>query len=278
MTGIMQMLVGQKPAVTGRILVVSPAVSGITNWNLDVNGPLNLSTAGTWTITPASSFSATIKVWGAGSQSGGQYNGGAGGAATGTLAFVGSSAYIARVGSSTGGGSGSGSGTRNGGGHSGIFITSETQANAKIMAGGGGGSGGDDGGRNAIGGAGGGATGQDASGYSNAYGKGGTQIAGGAGGTASPAGGDSGAALSGGAGGSSSGYGGGGGGSGYYGGGGGGIQASWASGGGGGGSGYVGGVTSATNYTGNGTTAGNSGDAVRSGAGDVGAAGRVYIS
>jgi hypothetical protein len=55
------------------------------------------------------------------------------------------------------------------------------------------------------------------------------------------------------------------------------MQASWAGGGGGGGSGYIGGVTSATNYQGNRTTPGNSGDANRGTAGNVQTVGRVYI-
>ncbi len=59
--------------VAGRVLVLSPAVSGVTNWNLDSNGPLSLSTAGTWTMTPASSFNVNIKVWGGGATNA-QYN------------------------------------------------------------------------------------------------------------------------------------------------------------------------------------------------------------
>ena len=259
----------------GRILVLSPAVSGVTNWNLDSNGPLTLSTAGTWTMTPASSFNIDIKVWGAGAPNG-QYNSGAGGAAVGRLAVTGSTAYVARVGSTTGGGASGSSGVR-GAGYSGVFVTSETFANAKIIAGGGGGSDVDDGGRGATGGAGGGNTGQDGAGYSNSYGKGGTQSAGGAGGTASPGTGSSGSQLTGGAGAEGGGYYGGGGGSGYYGGGGGGMQSSWAGGGGGGGSGYIGGVTSATNYQGTGTTPGNSGDGNRGTAGNNNVAGKVYI-
>ena len=132
----------------GRILVLSPSVSGITNWNLDSDGPLSLSTAGTWTMTPASSFNVNIKVWGAGATSA-QYNAGAGGAAVGILAMTGSTAYVARVGSTTGGGSTNSSATR-GAGYSGVFVTSETFANAKIIAGGGGGSDSYDGGRNAT--------------------------------------------------------------------------------------------------------------------------------
>lgn len=259
----------------GRVLVLSPAVGGVTNWNLDVNGPLSLSTAGTWTMTPASSFNVDIKVWGAGAPNG-QYNSGAGGAAVGRLAMTGSTAYVARVGATNGGGTSVDGGVP-GAGYSGVFISSITQANAKIIAGGGGGSDSDDGGRNANGGAGGGNTGQDGQGYSNSYGKGGTQSAGGAGGVASPGTGTAGGALTGGNGATGGGYCGGGGGSGYWGGGGGGQQSSWAGGGGGGGSGYIGGVTSATNYQGDRTTPGNSGDANRGTAGNNGVAGKVYI-
>ena len=259
----------------GRVLTLSPAVSGITNWNLDSDGPLTLSPAGAWTMTPASSFSVSLKVWGAGAPNG-QYNSGAGGAAVGVLAMTGSTAYVARVGSTTGGGASGSTGVA-GAGYSGVFVTSETFANAKIIAGGGGGSDVDDGGRGATGGAGGGDTGQDGAGYSNSYGKGGTQSAGGAGGVASPGTGTSGSQLTGGAGATGGGYYGGGGGSGYYGGGGGGMQSSWAGGGGGGGSGYIGGVTSATNYQGTGTTPGNSGDGNRGTAGNNNVAGKVYI-
>ena len=266
---------GSVTPTAGRVLTVSPAVGGVTSWNLDVNGPLSLSTAGTWTLTPASSFNASIKVWGAGAPNG-QYNSGAGGAAVGVLAMAGGSSYMARVGATNGGGTSVDGGVP-GAGYSGIFISSITQANAKIIAGGGGGSDSDDGGRNANGGAGGGNTGQDGQGYSNSYGKGGTQSAGGAGGVASPGTGTNGGALTGGNGATGGGYCGGGGGSGYWGGGGGGQQSSWAGGGGGGGSGYIGGVTSGTNYQGNYTTPGNSGDANRGTAGSNGQPGKVYI-
>jgi len=57
----------------GRVITLSPAVSGITNWNLDSDGPLTLSSSGTWTLTPTSSFNANIKVWCAGATSA-QYN------------------------------------------------------------------------------------------------------------------------------------------------------------------------------------------------------------
>src|SRR3990167_7857353 len=50
----------------GRIFNVSPAVSGKTTWNLDIDGPMTISTAGSWTITPHSGLSANVKLWGGG--------------------------------------------------------------------------------------------------------------------------------------------------------------------------------------------------------------------
>lgn len=266
-------------APAGRSFSISPSVSGKSTWNLDVDGPLDLSTAGTWTITPTSVFNMNIKTWGAGGSSSSLYSGGAGGSSVGVLATVASTSYIIRVGAVNGGGTVTGSAAR-GGGYSGVFITSETHGNARIIAGAGGGADFDDGGRGAAGGAGGGSSGQNGFGYTgvDTLGKGGTQSAGGAGGggtyTGSP-----GSALTGGNGSATpgSGYAGGSGGSGYYGGGGGGMQSAWAGGGGGGGSGYIGGVTTATTYTGSGTTPGNSGDANRGTAGNVGVAGKVYL-
>lgn len=255
---------------------ISPAVGGVTYWSFAIHGPLNLSTAGTWTLTMYKTKSATVKLWG-GSPSSWYYSAGAGGAASGTLSMVAGSTYIVRVGSTTGGGTVNGDSRSRGGGYSGIFVTSETQANAKIIAGGGGGSGYDDGGRGATGSAGGGDTTVRAAGYGSTPGYGASQSAGGAGGTGTYNGG-AGSALTGGTGGGLGSYTGGGGGSGYYGGGGGGLQSAWASGGGAGGTGYIGGVTGGTNYTGSGTTPGNSGDAVRGTAGSPGNDGRVYIT
>lgn len=49
---------------------ISPAVSGKSTWDLDVDGPLTLSAAGTWTITPLSAITVQGKMWGAGGGSG----------------------------------------------------------------------------------------------------------------------------------------------------------------------------------------------------------------
>lgn len=116
-----------------------------------------------------------------------------------------------------------------GGGYTGLFINSVTQANAILIAGGGGGSTGDPG----YGGSGGGIEGASGSNQfdSGRFGKGGTQSAGGASGTTGIAG-ESGSSLKGGNGGGR----GGGGGGGYFGGGGG---ANTGPGSGGGGSGYL---------------------------------------
>ena len=257
-------------------LYITPAVGGVNYWSFAANGPLNLGTAGVYTITMYKTKSATVKLWG-GSPSSWYYSAGAGGAASGTLSMVSGSTYIVRVGASTGGGGVNGDARSKGGGYSGIFITSETQANAKIIAGGGGGSGYDDGGRGATGGAGGGDTTARAGGYGSTPGYGASQSAGGAGGTGTYSG-SAGSALTGGNGAGLGSYTGGGGGSGYFGGGGGGLQSAWAGGGGAGGTGYIGGVTGGTNYTGSGTTPGNSGDAVRGTAGSPGNDGRVYIT
>ena len=254
-----------------RRFTISPAVSGKTSWDLGADGPLELSTAGTWTITPASSYSIDIKMWGAGGSTA-LYTGGAGGSSVGQLLVTSPTSYIIRVGAVNGGGTAGGVGGR-GGGYSGMFNTSETFANSLIIAGGGGQ---DDGGRGATGGAGGGTTGQSSSGFSGTTATGGTQSAGGTGGGGTAVG-SNGSQLTGGNGGAASGFSGGGGGGGYYGGGGGGLQSAWASSGGAGGSGYIGGATAATTYIGSGTTPGNNSDIHRGTAGNVGTAGKVYL-
>ena len=53
-------------SLTPRSFNISPAYSGYSTWNLNVDGPLSFSTAGTWTITPTVNFTATVKAWGAG--------------------------------------------------------------------------------------------------------------------------------------------------------------------------------------------------------------------
>jgi Fibronectin type III domain/Glycine rich protein len=253
---------------------ITPAVGGVTNWVFAVNGSLSISTAGEYTILWGANSSKVVKMWGGGGRpnSGGSTGwgaGGAGGAAVGTVAFTQGTTYILRVGGAGANGTapanayGAGNsggvfsvGTAgSGGGYTGLFSGSVSQANAVLMAGGGGGgasSRGDGlGGRSGY--AGGGTTG--ASGGDFVAGSG-TQSAGGsAAGSGSPT---SGSALQGGNGSN----GGAGGGGGYFGGGGGGSQGDGGY-GGGGGSGYFkpSDVTSATLYTGSGTVTGNNSDA-----------------
>jgi hypothetical protein len=159
-------------------------------------------------------------------------SGGEGGTASGIVTFFAGETYRVVRGSaannstagSPGGGSGNGSG--GGGGYSGIFRTSQTQANSILIAGGGGGGANDP----EVGGVGGGLVG----GNGQAGNKGGTQSAGGLGDNhAGDRPGSNGSALQGGSGAA-------GGGGGYFGGGGGGGYPGccddWA---GGGGSGYL---------------------------------------
>ena len=137
--------------------------------------------------------------------------------------------------------------TYHSGGYTGIFETSVSAPNARLMAGGGGLGGYNDGGTQGGGGGGGGTNGADGGGgpsYSGpANGEGGTPTAGGEGGPSPHTNGSDGSSLTGGQGGARGGSGaaGGAGGSGWYGGGGGGGQISINTdgGGGGGGSSYI---------------------------------------
>jgi hypothetical protein len=143
-----------------------------------------------------------------------------------------------------------------GGGYTGIFLTSVSQANALAIAGGGGGGGSSRLGNGNVGGAGGGTTGVNGSAYWDEFegNKGSQSAGGGAPYDPSPA---SAGALSGGAAWTHN-YGGGGGG-GYYGGGGGGYLEPYTMGGGGGGSGFVNSSFVSgpfTNAQGNGQTSG----------------------
>lgn len=250
--------------------IISPAVGGITSWQFSVNGSLSIASAGEYTLSWLTSSSKVVKMWGGGGQPStegieGWGNGSGGGAAVGTVSFVGGSTYILRIGNrgsatnAYGGGAGGGVSNRGaaggGGGYTGIFLSSVTQGNAVLMAGGGGGgaSSRSDSRGGRPGNAGGGTTGTG--GAPDQYNAaGGTQSAGGAGSTG---GGNSGSALQGGNGAS----GGGGGGGGYFGGGGGGAHGDGGA-GGGGGSGYFNPsiVSSATLYQGSGTTVGNNSD------------------
>ena len=141
-------------------------------------------------------------------------SGGAGGLSQGTFTFLAGQTYTLVVGAG-------------GGGYTGLFLGSVSQANAIIIAGGGGGGANDP----AVGGAGGGTTGGNSGNAGPRGGFGGTQSAGGSGG------GSSGSALAGGSGSTSGGAAGGGG---YFGGGGGTpFNGCCADGAGGGGSGYI---------------------------------------
>jgi hypothetical protein len=251
---------------------ISPSVSGKSTWNLDVDGPLTLTSSGTWTITPIGNFSASIKTWGAGGSTGpGGASPGAGGYATGVVSLTGSSSYTVYVGSKSGGGSGYGNGG-NGGSYSGIRTA---LGNGVIIAGGAGG-GGYGSGYAPSGGAGGGSSGENAySTYDNPVAQGGSQSSGGGGGQYGANGGD-GSQWTGGVA-FTSGGGGGGGGSGYY---GGGAGSGFGGGAGAGGSGYYDPtiVKSATLTAGTQGTPGNSGDASRGSSGNTDTDGSIIIS
>ena len=248
----------------------------------------------TWTV-PSGITSATIQAWGAGggsdSANSGQY-GAAGGYAYGVLALTPGDTMKVVVGQGGRLGSHGGSGG-SGGGYSGIFLTSVSHSNARLIAGGGGGAG--DGN---MGGEGGGTTGTDGreDSSNNNHGRGGTQSAGGDAGDTNYSSSSGilptdGSALQGGDGGGDAGaghgytpasyggggrgghepggsQGGGGGGGGYYGGGGGDGNAygsnNGSGAGGGGGSSYIGhanissgSTTSGTNQTSGGSSAAN---------------------
>jgi len=236
---------------------ISPSVGGKLSFNLNVE-KLNISSSGTWTITPQGNFSASIKMWGAGGSS---VNGGAGGFSSGSMGFVANQAYVIVVGEGGanhnrrtigGGGFSVAYSDYQGGGLTGLFQSTYTQSNALIIAGGGGGQYGA--------GAGGGSSGQNGSVPGSYSSTAGTQTAGGA---------DGGAALLG-----ANGYYGSGGGGGYF---GGGTNENAPS---SGGSGYIksGTIISGSTSTGNRTTAANSTDSERGTAGNSGTNGRIIIS
>jgi hypothetical protein len=242
-----------------------------------------LSKTGTDASAPVlSSITISLKLWGAGG-SGGAAGGWSFGAAAGGGGFVNATFSLPRstfsgtnlilqvgqagfpVGTPVQRGFGGGATADNGspdnryggggGGYTGVFLASVSQANALAIAGGGGGGGSSRAGTGNVGGAGGGTTGADGTAAydPSAYaGKGGTQSAGG--------GGTAGALIGGYA--PTNNYGGGGGG-GYYGGSGGSYNEPNTMAGGGGGSGYVRSIYvigSSTNAQGSGQTSGGSSD------------------
>ncbi len=265
-------------AFSGRTVMVSPAVSGQTYWNLD-SQPLVLSTTGSYTVTPMSNFTMTVKAWGGGGQ-----GGGAGGYAGGTLSASQGTNYIASLPDKGGlGGSNPSRGWTgaHGGAYAGLFVSSVSAGNTLVMAGGGGGG-------STAGFAGGlvGANGVNSTNCSGVtmYGRGGTQSAGGAGGTpfdghtVNPGAGSWG---TGGSGGSVNNYNWGpgpGGGAGYYGGGGGSGGGS-CTGSAGGASSFVSGTLSSTsNVSATGSAPGNSADADRGTGGNSGTlVGRIVL-
>ena len=280
---------------------ISPSVSGKSTWDFAVDGPLTLSTAGTWTIVPSTNLSVPAKIWGGG---GGSGEGGAGagaGYANGSVTLASGTSYQLIVG---GGGTGVGASTRTaGGGGAGSGIQFTSNSTAIIVAGGGGGAAG---GATRQGGGGGGTSGSNGDSAGSGGGYGGTQSAAGAGGVGSRRTGNAGSGRNGGggntgtpttAGGTGFGNGGagtyngadsgsGGGGGGYYGGGEGGGDAGGF--GGGGGSGYLhptlvlnGSMTNGSNnlYAGNYTDS-NAGTSGQGGNGSSilnGNAGKIYL-
>jgi len=128
-----------------RILALSPAVNGRTTWNLDVDGPLVIAGAGTWTITPASTMRFTAKLWGGGGGGGGfdaapvySGKGGGGGYVGGQYKIDKNVPLTALVG---GGGIGGMNGNASGGGPGGIG-GGGAGGNAGAVGGSGGGGGG----------------------------------------------------------------------------------------------------------------------------------------
>jgi len=272
-------------------LTVPVSVNAPGEWNFATNGNLVLTTPGTYNITVNKTLSKTVKMWGAGGGGSSWSNaGGAGGAAVGTVNFT-AGPYVfvvgtrgIRIDASGGAIPGYGSGgisnptpggatwstpatyySGSGGGGTGIH----NGVDAILVAGGGGG------GAYGPGGNGGGTSGTAGSGGGGGHGTGGDQTSVGTGGANGPnpqapvSASSSGGTFSvptGSNGGNSSGnqpyISAGGGGGGWRGGGGGGNSYGVYHGGGGGGSGYSNPsfVTSATLYSGSGTTAGNNTD------------------
>lgn len=272
-----------------RRFTVSPAIGGKTEWNIDTDGPLDLSVAGVWDFTPHTNFVTHFKTWGGAGGDAGQ-DGGPAGAGTADIqwlrgvqykVYVGGGGTISLGGLNGGanGGSAYGGFAAGGGGYSGLRLA--TGEPLLIAPGGGGAS------PAGKGGPGGGAVGAVGGGGS-AGGLGGTQSAGGTGGLGQDAGGNPGVyggvgiAFAGGIGrqtnaGDYSNAGGGG--AGYFGGGGGGVFIFSHGGGGGGGSGFFDPALTANGilYAASNTDPGLAADPDRGSAGDPGFDGRVRI-
>jgi len=270
------------PPVIATKLTVPTGVSGPGVWDLLLQGALTLNTGATYDIGGSDGdVDVTIHMWGAGGSGGragpptyGAVAGGGGGYVTGSMTLSSGTTYKAVVGNAKGNtvdaspwGEPAASGNpisppyngpnpwvptgyykMNSGGYSGIFVTSVSAPNARLMAAGGGSGGYNDEGNQGAGGGGGGTNGTHAGGpifpvSEPENGAGGEPGAGGGGGTSPHTDGSAGSSLAGGQGGARgpSGAAGGGGGSGWYGGGGGAGQTGTNSdgGGGGGGSAYI---------------------------------------
>ena len=277
------------PVAVSNLLSISPSLNGESSW--DGSTPLSFDSTGEYTITPTYDTTVDVKIWGGGGACGYRYQdgitstsqqgpGGGGGYSTARITLRAGFSYVLQIGeggirttaSSSGatylaGGIGRPEGGTQGGGYSGIFKSSVSQAAALLMAGGGGG--GSDTLFGTAGGAGGGSSGQNTSDAGNQGGFGGDQSSGG-----SPAAFNNttaGSALLGGRGQTARTHASlGGGGGGYFGGGGG------NAGGGGGGSGRIGtdaDVSNGVTATGSSSTPANSSDSDRGGAGQGGVAG-----
>lgn len=283
---------------------ISPSVNGSTFWDFTASGDLNLTSNGEYTVTCLRNFTAVAQMWGAGGARGHTYNGnitdsfnqgpgGGGGHSNAVINFIAGETFLFRVGQGgarsctassgatylAGGIQTTGASGTQGGGYSGIFKNTATQANAYLIAGGGGG-GGDSSYSGGQGGAGGGSSGDNSGDPGGQGGGGGTQLAGGIASTSGSS--TAGSALIGGIGGGSGGLiaSQGGGGGGYYGGGGG------HAGGGGGGSGFFSANTTiligrtldgAANTAAVATLANSAGEGGSASRGNTGADGRLIL-
>lgn len=102
--------IGLFSSVAGRRFNISPSVSGKSTWDLDVDGIMSITTAGSYTFTPLSSFSCVVEAWGPGGNGGSVF--GAPTADSPATTFDGLSAGGGRVGGSITAGAG---GTATGG-------------------------------------------------------------------------------------------------------------------------------------------------------------------
>jgi hypothetical protein len=263
----------QSFAIYAQITIVTPSSSSTTS-TFAPGFSYSFTSIGTYTITITNGYgNAGLTINGGGGGGGNQGNsvGGNGGRSTGNITLLSSNTYFMLIGEGgnyQGPGAGPGPtvigggglcGTQGfggqGGGYSGLFITSVSQVNSVLVAGGGGGGAYE---ANTNGGAGGGSSGAAGANGVDTGGGGGTQVAGGA--ASSAAGSSAGSALQGGSPGTSGDGGGGGGGGGGYWGGGGGAGSNPGS-AGGGGSGYINTtfITSGVTTQGSGSSGGGAG-------------------